>query len=58
MQELKNAQGFLTLYSDSLPIEFFAKKLEYFNFCVNYPGQVLTSKKIDISIKNGIIMLD
>jgi hypothetical protein len=44
-QELSNVPGFLTLYSISLPAEFFCTKRGYSNFCEKYTIKVLSSKK-------------
>jgi hypothetical protein len=44
-QELRNVPGFLTLYSISLPTEFFCTKRGYSHFCEKYTIKVLSSKK-------------
>ncbi len=45
-QELRNVAGFLTLYSVSLPAEFFfCTKQGCSNFCEKYTIEVLTSKE-------------
>jgi hypothetical protein len=55
----ENAPGFLTLYNDSLPAEFFfAQKEDVLIFVRITPLKCQLQEKIYINVKRGIVMSD